>query len=194
MALQDQTQNKRTFYKILQISDDADVDAITASYQRLKSKYGDANDAAARNELLFIEHAYETLSNPNSRRLYDRQVANDFAPPIRYEQSEPASANWFSSSKLIMVMVGVIALGAYGLNTRHTEEVSKISVAKEVMTGQNDIARAGVEGTVENTSKAIDVAAQIAQQHNELAQRQFDIQRQEADMRRIEAENRIKAN
>lgn len=195
MAIQDQTKNKRTFYKILQISDDADVEAIDAAYQRIKSKYMDANDAAARNELLFVEHAYETLSDSNKRKVYDRQIANNFAPPIiqssYYEQSNDS---WFSSSKVLAVMIGVLAIVAYGLNTRHSEEISKIGVSKEMIVGNNEVSRIGVDGVVQNTSKAIDVTAEIAQRQAEIAQRQLDIQRQDAETRRMEAESRIRAN
>jgi hypothetical protein len=154
----------------------------------LKSKYGDANDAIARNEMLFIEHANETLSNPNSRSLYDRQIANVASPSfVRYEQYEQSDNSLFSSSKLIMVIVGVLALVAYGLNTRHSEEIGKIDVAKEAVVGNNDVARISVDGNLQNTSKAIDVSADIAQ-------RRLTIQQQEADTRRMESENRIRAN
>lgn len=188
MASQAQTNGKRTFYKILQISDDADADAIIAAYQRLKSKYAEADDAAARNELLFIEHAYTTLSNPNSRNLYDRQIANIAKPPIiQYTQYEQSNDSWFSSSKLIAVMIGVLAMVAYGLNTRHSEEIGKIGVSKEAVEGNNEVSRIGVDGIVQNTSKAIDVTSEIAQ-------RQLDIQRQVADTQRMEAESRIRAN
>lgn len=188
MASQVQINNKRTYYKILQISDDADTDAINAAYQRLIAKYGDANDTAARNELLFIGHAYKTLSDANSRKTYDRQIAQAFAPSSTFQYvDESSNSSWFSSSKLLVVMIGVLAIVAYGLNTRHTEEISKIDVYKEDVTGKNEVIRTGVDGIVQNSSKAIDRSAEIAQ-------RQIDIQRQDADTRRMEAESRIRAN
>lgn len=188
MAIQDQIKSKRTFYKILQVSDDADADAITAAYQRIKSKYEDVNDTAARNELLFVEQAYKTLSDPNSRKLYDRQIAHNFAPPvIQSDYYAQPNDSWFSSSKLLVVMIGVLAVVAYGLKTRHAEEIGKIDVSKEMAVGNNEVSRIGVDGAVQNTSKAIDVTAEIAQ-------RQLDIQRQDAETRRLEAESRIRAN
>jgi curved DNA-binding protein CbpA len=188
MVTQDQIKNKRTFYKILQVSDDADAEAIDAAYQRIKSKYEDANDAAARNELLFVEQAYKTLSDPNSRKLYDRQIANNFAPTtIQSDYYVQTNDSWFSSSKLLVVMIGVLAVIAYGLKTRHSEEVSKIGISKEMVVGNNEVSRIGADGVVQNTSKAIDVTAEIAQ-------RQLDIQQQDAETRRMEAESRIRAN
>ncbi len=195
MAAQDQTKNKRTFYKILQVSDDADAEAIDAAYQRIKSKYEDANDVVARNELFFVEHAYKTLSDPNSRKAYDRQIANSFAQPtIQSDYYVQSNDNWFSSSKVLVVMIGILAVVAYGLKTRHSEEISKIDVSKEMVVGNNEVSRMNVDGVVQNTSKAIDVTAEIAQRQAEIAQRQLDIQRQDAETRRLEAESRIRAN
>ncbi len=188
MATQVQTNNKRTFYKILQISDDADADAIAAAYQRLKSKYADADDVTARNELLFVEHAYETLSNPNSRSLYDKQVKDISTPSvIQYGYYEQSNDSWFSGSRMALVIIGILAVVTYGLNTRHSEEIGKLSVANEEVVGNNEVSRIGVDGLVQNTSKAIDRSAEVAQ-------RRLDIQQQEADIRRMEAESRIRAN
>jgi hypothetical protein len=95
---------------------------------------------------------------------------------------------------VLFVMLGVLALVAYGLNTRHSEEVGKIAVSKEAVVGGTEVLRIGVEENAQNTGKAIDVSAEIAQRQAEIAQRQIDIQRQEADTRRMEVESRIRAN
>lgn len=190
MANQPIDSGKRTFYKILQLSEDADNDAISASYQRLKAKYANASDETSRNEQLFIEHAYQVLSNPSSRSSYDQQItqANIKIPtPVSYQYVNDSSKSWFSSLKILLVSLIALALVWYGLSTRHTEELNKISVSKETVVGSNDNTRIGVEGSVQNTSKALDVASEIAQ-------RQIDVQRQDADTRRMEAESRIKAN
>lgn len=187
MAIQVPGNSKRTFYKILQISDDADADAIAAAYQRLKPKYSDPNDSAARNELLFIEHAYQTLSDPNSRSQYDKQVASTAVRPIVQYDYETSDESWFTGSKLLVVMVGVLATIAYGLSTRHSEETGKIDASKEAVAEIADVAPSGTEGSVQTPGKAIDRSAEIAQ-------RQLDIQQQMADVRRMEIENRIRAN
>lgn len=195
MVSQSQITNKRTYYNILQVSDDADLDAITASYQRLKSKYGGAGDATTRNELLFIEHAFETLSDSNRRNLYDKQNANLLASSItQYGDYEQSNESWFSNYKIIAVMIGVLAIVAYGLNTRHSEEKGKISVSREAVVGNNEATRIGAEsnyilsnGMVQNVNKSIDKSAEIAQ-------RALDIQRQESETRRMEAESRIRMN
>ncbi len=128
MAIQVQETNKRTFYQVLQVSDDADVDAIAASYYRLKLRYHDPNDAAARNELIFIEHAYQTLSDCDRRKAYDRQVADAAKPAAHYTYHAHSDDGWFTSSKLLIVMIGLLATVAYGLKTAHTKELIDGSV------------------------------------------------------------------
>lgn len=68
------TPAKRSFYNILQVSNDAGIGDITDSYLRIKSKNEAVGDPDARNELLFVKHAYETLSDTNSRKIYDKQL------------------------------------------------------------------------------------------------------------------------
>jgi curved DNA-binding protein CbpA len=127
MAIQAQ-ETKRTFYQVLQVSDDADVDAIAASYLRLKLRYRGSNDAAARNELIFIEHAYQTLSDRDRRRAYDLQVAGAAKPVTHYTYHRHSDEGWFTSSKLLVVMIGLLAMVAYGLKTAHTKELTDGSV------------------------------------------------------------------
>lgn len=195
MVAQLQVQNKRTFYNILQVSDDADNDAIHASYMRLKSKYEGANDSTTRNELLFIDHAFETLSDSNKRSLYDRQLRDSTsASIIQYDDNAQSSTNWYSNSRIFAVMIGVLLLIAYGLYTKHIEEKRKINVSKEAVAGKNESSRLNAEsnyvlstGTVQGVNKAIDRSAEIAE-------RTLDIRRQEAETRKIEAESRIRIN
>ena len=190
-----QINTKRTFYNILQISNDADADSITASYQRLKSKYAGVNAEIAKNELLFIEHAYATLSNSDSRSLYDRQIsttANKVTQPVtEYSYQEQRPNVWFSTPVMGFVLL-VIALGAYALHSRHSEEIGKINVSKEAVVGNNEVSQMGAE----NTGRLIDGVLQnngkVIDRSSEVAMRQLDIQRQDADTRRMEAENRIR--
>lgn len=67
---------KRTFYDLLQVGRDADIDTITKSYQRLLSAHQETTDPASRNELVFIKHAFETLSNTNKRSVYDKKFTD----------------------------------------------------------------------------------------------------------------------
>jgi curved DNA-binding protein CbpA len=51
-------------YNVLQVAPGADREAIQAAYERLKAKSGGVATAD-------LDHAYQTLSNPQRRRIYD---------------------------------------------------------------------------------------------------------------------------
>ena len=64
----------KDLYKILEVSKGASREEIRRSYRRLARKYHpDANPGDTKTEERFkeIQHAYETLSNPERRREYD---------------------------------------------------------------------------------------------------------------------------
>ncbi|PYM24812.1 MAG: hypothetical protein DMD80_23055 [Candidatus Rokuibacteriota bacterium] len=64
----------RDYYKILGVGQDADKKAIKAAYRRLARRFhpdvAPGRDTAKR--FIEIQEAYEALSNPTRRRLYDR--------------------------------------------------------------------------------------------------------------------------
>lgn len=69
------TGRKRDYYEVLGLSRDADENAIKRAYRKLAKKYHpDTNAGSARAEELFKEvtEAYEVLSDPEKKKLYDR--------------------------------------------------------------------------------------------------------------------------
>ena len=66
---------KKDYYEVLGINKNADVKAIKKAYRKLAKKYhpdinpGDANAEAKFKE---VTEAYEILSNPEKRKLYDQ--------------------------------------------------------------------------------------------------------------------------
>ena len=66
---------KKDYYEVLGINKNADDKAIKKAYRKLAKKYHpDINPGDANAEAKFIEvtEAYEILSNPEKRKLYDQ--------------------------------------------------------------------------------------------------------------------------
>jgi len=195
MPSQNEPKSKRTYYSILQVSEDADLEAINAAYERLKSKYEAATDISTRSELMFVNNAYATLSDPTKRLIYDKQSASftrRVEPSFTVYDTPPGG--WLSGGKATMIAVAFLSLIGYGLYTRHIEESGKISVTKDAVTINGEVSKMGaetgrtyVEGSINNRSMAID-------RSSEIAQRQLDIQWRQAENRRLETENRIRVS
>ena len=65
---------KRTLYDVLGVAEDADADAIAAAYGlRREALAGLADVDDRRNQLQFLDHAHEVLSDPGRRAGYDWQ-------------------------------------------------------------------------------------------------------------------------
>jgi curved DNA-binding protein CbpA len=85
------------YYEILQVSPNADEDVIQAAYKRLAFKWHpdkQPGNQSAADKMKQLNVAYEVLSNPQKRRLYDqrRQSKVAQAPPeaTREETMPPA--------------------------------------------------------------------------------------------------------
>ena len=66
---------KRDYYEVLGVGRDADAKAIKRAYRKLAKKYHpDMNpgDKQAEQKFKEVTEAYEILSNPEKRKLYDQ--------------------------------------------------------------------------------------------------------------------------
>jgi len=69
----------KDFYKILEIEEDASEEDIKLAYRRLAKKYHpDLNktDPKAKEKFIKLHEAYDTLNNPQRRRIYDQAGYN----------------------------------------------------------------------------------------------------------------------
>ena len=86
---------ERDLYEILQVHESAHVDVIQAAYRRLTLLYHpDRNDSAEAPELMReLNRAYEVLSDPYRRQLYD-QARTDLPQQRIHEPSGFAHSSW----------------------------------------------------------------------------------------------------
>ena len=70
------------YYVVLGIAEDADNDAIRSAFRALARRYHpDAGAGSSTDEFRRALEAYETLSDPDRRRLYDRDLRGSRARP-----------------------------------------------------------------------------------------------------------------
>src|SRR5205809_2449399 len=63
------------YYVVLGIAEDADSDTIRSAFQAFARRYHpDAGAGSSTDEFRRAREAYETLSDPDRRRLYDRDL------------------------------------------------------------------------------------------------------------------------
>jgi curved DNA-binding protein CbpA len=79
-----------TFYQILEVSPDASVEEIKASYRRLvKSYHPDVNPSEQAAEIIrLLTEAYDILSNDYRRRMYDMTLGGIAQPHVPVQETE----------------------------------------------------------------------------------------------------------
>lgn len=79
------------YYKVLQVDSEAETDIIMSAYKRLALKYHpDFNKAPdAEEKMKLLNEAKRILTNPQERRKFDEQFANNSQPP-QQAQSTPS--------------------------------------------------------------------------------------------------------
>ncbi len=82
-------QNRRNYYRVLQVQPDAPVEVIKSSYRTLMQKLRMHPDLGGDHaNATLINEAYTVLSNPSKRQHYDKQILDELIQ--RYEhQPEP---------------------------------------------------------------------------------------------------------
>ena len=81
----------KNYYEILEVDRNASPEIIEKAYKTLAKKYhpdlqDDLHKKEAEETLKMINEAYETLSNPEQRSLYDQKLENTFISQDKYDE------------------------------------------------------------------------------------------------------------
>lgn len=197
---------KNTLYDVLLVSNLADQETISVAYQRLLQKLQSEGSQDSQNRAKFVQSAYDTLSNPDKKALYDQRLQDQEQPrQLATSQNrsdfDDVSDGWWKTPKVTLVIVISAVFIGFSLFTGHTGVKNKVEIVKEseyTKRQANELNAANVskhldnegslvKGTVENESKHIDESANVAN-------RIVDVANREEDRRRIELEYRANAN
>ncbi len=80
---------KKDFYKVLGVNQKAGPEKIRRAYRQAAKRYHP--DVSPKNEEKFreVQEAYDILSNPERRALYDREISDKRSPGIRLQPYYP---------------------------------------------------------------------------------------------------------
>lgn len=187
---------KKTLYDVLQVSKIADQEVIEAAYQRLLQKFQSDGSQDAQNQIKFIQHAYNTLRNPEKKVLYDQRLQDQEDPPQDPGDLDDAVA-WWKTSKVIWIIIATAAIIGFSLFAGRTGVKSKVENIKEPEISKQqesglkaandsrhlDNEAALVKGVVENQSKYIDESANVANRVVDVAQEAESRRRAELEYR-----------
>jgi curved DNA-binding protein CbpA len=118
----------KTLYAVLGVDPGVGATELEDAFLRLKVRYPQGkldSDENARIQFQGINQAYNVLSNPDSRKLYDRRLANAGVRTVtvtRDEFDEPSG--WLSTRNLIVA--GIIALLISGMWFYHAREKARM--------------------------------------------------------------------
>ena len=65
----------QNFYIVLGVTRDADLDQIRSAYRQLVRQFHPDVSPTTREKFIEVRQAYETLSDPDSRRIHDRELS-----------------------------------------------------------------------------------------------------------------------
>ncbi len=127
----------KTLYSVLGVAPSATPADIDEAFNRLKVRFPQARrdtDEAARMQFLAAQQAYQTLSNPEARSLYDRKIAKAgikvATPSVAID--EPGSG-WASTRNLIIAgLILIVISGTWMVHARQKAREEK-EIAERVL-------------------------------------------------------------
>lgn len=127
----------KTLYSVLGLAPSASPDEIDAAFNRVKLRHPQAKldtDETARMQFIAAQQAYQTLSNPEARALYDQKIAKAGVKvaPQSYAMDDSGSG-WMSTRNIIVAgLILVLISGSWVLHARQKAREEK-EIAERVL-------------------------------------------------------------
>lgn len=110
----------KNYYRILGLNIDAEHEEIKAAY-RILAQRCHPDKGGSNAEFLLIKEAYDILSNPLTKRNYDKDLLNELKQPRAIIKSPPTTKNNFLliSAILVTILAIIFAAWAYLKTQQH---------------------------------------------------------------------------
>lgn len=123
---------KKTFYELLEVSNTASQETIRTMYQALQKRYAELEgngSADAAEQFKFIKIAYEVISNPDKRRMYDAHIASSSRSLVDTENKGLASSRRLSSEQPIAASGGYSTAAAPAISPDILKKIKNAWIA-----------------------------------------------------------------
>ena len=125
---------KRDYYDVLGISRDADAAAIKRAYRKLAKKYHpDSNPGDKTAEQMFkdVNEAYDVLSDPKKKKLYDQFGHAAFDETAGYGQGAGAGAGGFGglTGQTLVIFLVISSVICLEICLAAKEELAALALA-----------------------------------------------------------------
>lgn len=182
-----------SLYDILEVSRIASPEAISESYKRLHANFSGESASGnedATNRLIALREAYNTLANPEKRKVYDQRLAaTEFQ--VEYEENQPRTS-------FFKVLIIVSILGTCGVvysKYRASEEQARLQreeTAAAVRLAELEAKKAKEEKEERWAAEQVEYQRQRAEAYERAnREREYNYGKQVSqDIRRAEAQAR----
>jgi molecular chaperone DnaJ len=111
------TQAKRTHYEVLGVAANSSVEVIKAAYrQKIRQAHPDSSGStASTTEVAAINEAWNVLSQPGRRALYDRSLTSTTSAPAPEQRIVVPQVSFERARFPWRLVLGLIAVGAAGV-------------------------------------------------------------------------------
>ena len=195
----------KTLYSVLGVAPNALPEEIDDAFNRLKLQHPQSKldtDEAARMRFLAMQQAYQTLSDPDARALYDRKIAKAGIKVATdaYAVGEN-NAGWLSTRNVIIVGLTVLLVsGSWTYHARQKAREEKEVAERILRLAEEEKRRAAELREAEEARRDAQLEERQRQQEerrfrleNERIERQLSAERRNAERQAAQQRQREKA-